>query len=77
MSPLTSSASVSMKLNLGKFETVDCFLAVSGIEATTTREEIDRLLDGPTREAFEAMRDRLRARAIEIKSKRRAAEATS
>lgn len=72
---LTSSASISMKLNLGNFQTVDLFFAVSGIDASTTREEIDALLEGPTRQAYESVREHLKARGMEIRKAKAAAAA--
>lgn len=43
--PPTVSVSVSMKINLGNYESADAFVSVSGLEQGATEEEINALLD--------------------------------
>ena len=38
------SVSISRKINVGNYESVDVFMAISGVEAGATEEEIQELL---------------------------------
>lgn len=41
----TVAVSMSKKINMGNYESADCFVSVSGIRAGMTAEEIAPLLD--------------------------------
>ena len=66
--PLSVTLSASFKVNLGNYESADCFLSVSGVTMETTPQEVEKLLDGPATEAWGALRERLAARAQELKT---------
>ena len=59
---LSGSISISMKVNLGNYESADAFLSLSGITAETTQEEIDELLDGNVKISYDALKLRMRER---------------
>lgn len=58
--PLTTTVSLSHKVNLGNFEHAELFLSVGGVKADTTAEEIDAALDAG-RIAYDRLRVRLLA----------------
>lgn len=60
---------MSVKLNMGNYQTAELFLSVSGITAETTPEEIAAILDGPASNTFEQIKDRMRTRMQELKPK--------
>jgi hypothetical protein len=70
MDGLTATLSVSMKVNLGNYESADAFMSVSGITADTTAEEVQELLDGPAKVSYDILKVRLAARAADLKAKR-------
>ncbi len=41
----TISVSVSMKVNLGNYESADAFVSLSGLAAGTSTEQVEDLLD--------------------------------
>lgn len=67
---LSLSTSVQMKVNLGNYESVDVFVAISGVTQETTREEVDALLNGPGIITWEALKTTLRTRVLEIRNRR-------
>jgi hypothetical protein len=70
MSELSATLSIAMKVNLGNYESADAFLSLSGITPETTQEEMEDLLDGPARIAYDALKVRLGARVADLRSKR-------
>lgn len=56
---LTGTLSMSRKINLGKYESADVFLSVGGITHETTDADVIALLDGPVKETFDILKDRL------------------
>lgn len=57
---------LSMKVNLGNYQSAEINLHVSGLTEDATPEEVAALLDGPGRIAFDAARDRLRTKVNEV-----------
>ena len=66
---LTYSASLARHVNLGNFESADCFECISGITIETTQDEIDALLDGPGALAHRAMAARLKDKCAKAKER--------
>lgn len=64
--PLSTTASLSWKINLGNYESADVFVSVSGITEHTTPEEVERLLDNGGKIAWEGIKRTIRARADEV-----------
>lgn len=65
----TVSISVSMKANLGNYESADAFVSLSGLKEGTTEEEIERLLD-TGKIAWTVMTARLGEKIAELRAKR-------
>ncbi len=64
------AVSISRKLNVGNYESVDIFMAVSGIEPGATTEEIKELLVTGDR-AFNLLKDNMATKIKEIKQARK------
>jgi len=60
------AVSATRKLNLGNYESVDIFFAISGLEVGVTDEEIEDCLEVGER-AYEAIRKKIIAKTGEIK----------
>lgn len=45
--PLTLTASISRKVNLGNYESAEVFVSLSGLTRDTTEAEVDAMLEGP------------------------------
>lgn len=45
--PLTLTASISRKVNLGNYESAEVFVSLSGLTRDTTEAEVDEMLAGP------------------------------
>jgi len=69
MGELTATLSISMKVNLGNYESADAFLSLSGITPETTQEEMEELLDGPARIAYDVLKVRLGQCVAELRRK--------
>ena len=65
----TIAVSVSMKANLGNYESADAFVSLSGLEAGTSAEEIERMLD-TGKIAWSLMTQRLGEKVAELRAKR-------
>lgn len=65
---LTATVSVQMKVNIGNYESADCFISVSGITDYTTADEVASLLDGPAKIAYDALKVRLGERVAAIRA---------
>jgi hypothetical protein len=66
---LTATVSISMKINLGNYETADAFLSVGGITTETTEKEINDLLDGKTRITYDALKVHLAEKIQQLRKK--------
>ncbi len=64
------SVSIERKINLGNYENVSIFMAVSGVEPGATTDEIEELLVTGDR-AFELLKTRVGAKIQSIKKARR------
>ncbi len=53
------TVSIERKINLGNYENVTFFLALSELEPGTSREEMEQLLDTTGETAFDVLRKRL------------------
>lgn len=69
-SNITSTISLSRKINLGNYESADVFISIGGISQETTAEEVVALLDGPAKESFEILKVRLAAQVTEARQQR-------
>jgi len=63
---LKATLSVSMRTNLGNYESAEAFMSVSNITKDTTPEEVSELLDG-SEVSYELMKKRLHQRVIDLK----------
>ena len=63
----TVSVSVSMKVNLGNYESADAFVSVSGLREGTPLEEIEALLE-TGKLAWGAMTERLAAKVKDLRA---------
>jgi hypothetical protein len=75
-SKLAAAVSLSVKLNMGNYQTAELFMSVSGITEQTTPAEVDALLDGPASNTFGAIKARLRTRMEEMRPKKTGASAS-
>ena len=66
---LWGTVSISMKVNLGNYETADAFLSVSGITKNTTNEELAELLDGKMKITYDALKLRMAERIHQLRAK--------
>ncbi len=64
---LSLTLSLSRKVNLGNYESIELFVAVGGITPYTTDEEIDNLLEDQGRVAYGKIANVLKARAAKAK----------
>lgn len=67
--PIKATISMSRKLNLGNYESADVFISIGGITHDTTEEDVIALLDGPAKDTFAILRDRL---AVQIRQAKEA-----
>ena len=66
---LWGTVSISMKVNLGNYESADAFLSVSGITRNTTNEELAELLDGKMKITYDALKLRMAERIHQLRAK--------
>lgn len=59
--------SLSMKINLGNYESAEAFISLSNINEQTTQEEIDRLLDGNMKIGYDSLKLRMAQRINSIR----------
>lgn len=59
------SVSISRKINLGNYESMDIFLSVNGVDKYTTQEEIDEALQAGAL-AYGQLKEHLRVRVVEV-----------
>jgi len=64
------AVSLSRKLNIGNYESVDLFMAISGIEPGATEAEIEELLVTGDR-AFQLLKKNMGAKIKAIKERRK------
>ena len=67
---LTGTLSISMKVNLGNYESADAFLSVSGVTTETTDAELSELLDGKMSLTYDALKVRMAERVKEFRERR-------
>ena len=65
---LTATVSVSMKINLGNYQSQDIFDSISGLEPTTTPEEVRDFLAGSAQNAYEQVCKQVERKALALKS---------
>ncbi len=65
-SKITTTVSVSRKVNTGNYESADLFVAISGITEDTTPDEMDWMLD-QGKIAYSKIADRIREQTTEIR----------
>ena len=63
----TVSVSVSMKVNLGNYETADAFASINGLRQGTTESEIEELFD-TGKLAWTVLTKRLGEKVIELRA---------
>lgn len=51
--------SISMKVNLGNYESAEAFMSLSGINELTTEDQINSLLDGKMKISYDALKLRM------------------
>lgn len=61
-----TSVSLSMKVNLGNYESAELWLSVSNVGADTTEEEIEAALD-TGKLAYDRIRGRMRGEVLRLK----------
>lgn len=64
--PLTVTASISRKVNLGNYESAEVFVSVSGITLETTEADIDEILAGPGAVAWKKILDAVNHKARKL-----------
>ncbi len=64
---LTGTISVSMKVNLGNYESAECFISLNGINENTSDWEILTLLDGKMKVSYDLLKYRIKERVIDMK----------
>ena len=61
------AVSISRKINLGDYESVDIFMSVSGLEVGVTGQEIEEAL-ATGQQAFTLLSKRIRARMDQVRA---------
>jgi hypothetical protein len=59
---------MSMKVNLGNYESAEAFMSIT-VEPDTTAEQIDEVLDGPARIAYDALKARMGEKVAALRRK--------
>jgi hypothetical protein len=67
---LNLACSVQMKVNLGNYESADCFLSISGVTQETTPAEMEALMD-QGKVAYDLLRTHLAPKVADLRAKRR------
>ena len=66
---LSATISMSRKVNLGNYESADAFISIGGITHQTTDADVLYLLDGPVKDTFDILKDRLRAQVAAMRER--------
>ena len=66
---VTVTMSLAMKINLGNYESAEAFVSLSGVDETTTLEDIQFILDGPGKIAYDELKARLGERISAMRRK--------
>lgn len=72
----TISVSITRKINIGNFESIDIFVSLNSLEIGSTDETIQMLLDGVGERMYEAIRQRIVEKTAEIRNRGQAGVAT-
>ena len=64
---ITGTMSVSMKVNLGNYESAECFISLNGINENTSDREILTLLDGKMKVSYDLLKYRIKERVIDMR----------
>ena len=65
---LSASVSVSMKVNLGNYQSADVFVSLSGVTPETTEDEMDALITGNVEAAYKKCLAAVKAKCREVRS---------
>ncbi len=66
---LVGTLSISMKVNLGNYESADAFLSIGNVTVDTTDAEITELLDGSMKITYDALKVRMAEKIRQFKEK--------
>lgn len=64
---LRAAVSVSMRVNLGNYQSADVFVSLSGVGPETTEADMDALLQGNVAVAFQKCLGSVKAKCREIR----------
>jgi hypothetical protein len=64
---ISGTLSVSMKVNLGNYESAEAFISINGINEDTTDGEILTLLDGKMKVTYDLLKVRIKERVINLR----------
>lgn len=64
---LSGTLSVSMKVNLGNYESAEAFISINGINEDTTDGELLTLLDGKMKVTYDLLKVRIKERVFNLR----------
>ena len=67
MEKIAGTITVSMKVNLGNYESAECFISINNITEDTTDAEILTLLDGRMKVSYDALKYRIKERVDDLR----------